>query len=91
MAQVCERLAADGFVVMAPEFPESLTGSFPARHFHTLNYHNEAAEEIEALGQRFLIAKAARSLLPQTTNWGIFGHAIGALHAQRPLLETQYA
>ena len=82
MTHVCERLAADGFVVMAPEFPESLTGSFPARHFHTLNYHNEAAEEIEALGQRFLIAKAARSLLPQTTNWGIFGHAIGALHAQ---------
>ena len=28
LAHVCERLAADGFVVIAPEFPESISGHY---------------------------------------------------------------
>lgn len=77
-----QRLAADGFVVLAPEFPESLTGSFPSHQLHKLSYHSSEVEETEALGQRFLIVRAARNLLPPKTQWGIFGHAVGAVHAQ---------
>ena len=63
-SHAAEALAADGFTVVAPELPESLSASYVPP---------------EGLGREEIIA-AARGLVDKEVvgRWGIFGHSAGA-------------
>ncbi len=63
-AHICEALASDGFLVCAPEMPESLAASY---------------REPESGITREEIITASRELWGgQARRWGIFGHSAGA-------------
>jgi len=64
MAHVCEALAARGFTVAAPEFPESLSASY-------MNTNSITRAEI---------VSATRDLIDggRSGRWGSFGHSAGA-------------
>ncbi|KAL1503119.1 hypothetical protein AB1Y20_011182 [Prymnesium parvum] len=61
-AHAAEALAADGFVVAAPELPESLSASYVAA---------------EGMSREQIVA-ATRALVAPSSRWGIFGHSAGA-------------
>ena len=61
-AHAAEALAADGFIVVAPELPESLCASYIPP---------------DGLGREEIIT-AARELIDAPGRWGIFGHSAGA-------------
>ena len=67
LAHACVALASDGFVVAAPELPESLAASYEAREGLTREAIVQATraaidERFESTGRR----------------WGIFGHSAGS-------------
>ena len=64
LAHVAEALASDGFTVVAPELPESLTAGFMPP---------------EGLGREEIIAATRQLVDPAGKGrWGIFGHSAGA-------------
>ena len=91
MAHLCERLAADGFVVFAPELPESLAASYTLPPQGSFSGGGKGGGDVDArpdpdlpevLLIREAILRATRSLLPQRVEWGVFGHSAGGIHAQ---------
>lgn len=75
MAHACEALASDGFLVAAPECPESLSASYEARDGLT-------REAIVAATQRAVdecMVTAGSDGAPR--QWGIFGHSAGSATA----------
>ena len=88
MAHACEALAADGFIVAAPELPESLSASYDARGI--------TRADIVTATQRAIDAGLASASSPSQTTagaapshrchspshrWGIFGHSAGSATA----------
>ena len=63
-AHICEALASDGFLVCAPEMPESLAASYKPPE------SGITREEIIAASRELFGSQARR--------WGIFGHSAGA-------------
>jgi len=70
LAHACEALASDGFVVAAPELPESLAASYEAREGVTREaIVRETQAAVEAsVGDASGISR----------RWGIFGHSAGS-------------
>ena len=63
MAHACEALASDGFVVAAPELPESLAASYEAR---------------EGVTREAIVAATQAALGDEPRRWGIWGHSAGS-------------
>lgn len=70
MAHICEALAAAGFVVAAPELPESLSASY-----------NGIISRGEIVSETRALVDAARA--GPGGRWGIFGHSFGGGTALR--------
>lgn len=68
-AHAAEALAADGFTVVAPELPESLSASYKPTE-------GLSRDEILAAARALLDDEAAPGV--QRRRWGIFGHSAGA-------------
>ena len=74
MAHACEALACDGFIVVAPECPESLSASYESRE--GLN-----REAIVRATQQAVDATVAQQGDGAPRRWGIFGHSAGSATA----------
>ena len=68
-AHAAEALAADGFTVVAPELPESLSASY-------IPTESLTRDEILAAARALLDEEAASGV--SNRRWGIFGHSAGA-------------
>ena len=77
MAHACEALASDGFLVVAPECPESLSASYEARDGLTREAIVLATQQ--AVDANMAGAGCAPDGDPRL--WGIFGHSAGSATA----------
>ena len=78
---LAEALAAEGFIVLSPEYPESLADSFDAEII-------DSSGDIQTIIDRDMITKQLLTTLQQTwnvapTSFGIVGHSLGCGTAER--------
>lgn len=79
---LAEALAAEGFLVLSPEYPESLADSFDAEII------DKSSGDIQTIIDRDMITKQLLTTLQQTwnvapTSFGIVGHSLGCGTAER--------